>query len=33
MAQALPRYNVKDCEAKWRKVWEEASCFAVTAAP
>jgi leucyl-tRNA synthetase len=31
MTQALPRYNVKDCEAKWRKVWERADCFAVAA--
>ncbi len=31
MSQALPRYNVTDCEAKWQKVWEEAGCFAVTA--
>ncbi len=30
MTQAIPRYNVKDCEAKWQKVWEEADCFAVT---
>ncbi len=33
MTQALARYNVKDCEAKWQQVWQEAGCFAVSADP
>jgi len=33
MTQAISRYNVKDCEAKWQKAWEDAGCFAVTAEP
>jgi leucyl-tRNA synthetase len=33
MTQAISRYNVKDCEAKWQKVWEDAGCFAVAAEP
>jgi len=33
MTQALPRYNVKDCEAKWQKAWQQAGCFAVSADP
>ena len=24
----LPRYNVKETEAKWQSLWEEQNCFA-----
>ena len=33
MSQAIARYNVKDCEAKWQKAWQDAGCFAVAIDP
>lgn len=29
-AQAPERYNIKECEAKWRAKWNEADCFTAT---
>jgi len=29
----MARYNVKEAEAKWQRIWEERQCFAVTVDP